>query len=124
MVKKAESDPAGCVGDVIAMNDALKVLGGKWTLLIIHYLIARADEVNTFKKIERDIDGISAKVLTQELKYLESNDIITREELPTKPISVAYSISTYGKSGTEVIQVLVRWGLNHRLKVFNATEGK
>lgn len=124
MVKKAKSDPAGCVGDVLAMNDALEVLGGKWTLLIIHYLIARADEVNTFKKIERDIDGISAKVLTQELKSLESNDIITREELPTKPISVAYSISTYGKSVTEVIQVLVRWGLNHRLKVFNATEGK
>lgn len=77
------------------MTDTLDILGGKWKLLIIHYLMLREDDLNTFKKIERDIEGISAKVLSKELKDLEANKLIKREEQKTKPISVAYSITEY-----------------------------
>lgn len=99
------------------MTDTLDILGGKWKLLIIHYLMLREDDLNTFKKIERDIEGISAKVLSKELKDLEANKLIKREEQKTKPISVAYSITEYGKTTKEIINVLVIWGQNHRIKI-------
>lgn len=67
--------------------------------------------------MERDIDGISAKVLSKELKDLELNQLVKREEQKTKPITVAYSITQYGKTTKEIIAVLVDWGQNHRMKI-------
>ena len=119
MIKKPLTDPAPCTGNLLAMTDTLDILGGKWKLLILHYLILREDINNTFKKIERDIVGISAKVLSKELKELEFNQLIKREEQKTKPITVAYSITEYGKSTKEIIDILVQWGQTHRIKILN-----
>lgn len=119
MIKKPLTDPAPCTGNLLAMTDTLDILGGKWKLLILHYLILREDINNTFKKIERDIVGISAKVLSKELKELEFNQLIKREEQKTKPITVAYSITEYGKSTKEIIDILVQWGQTHRVKILN-----
>lgn len=119
MIKKPISDPATCTGNLLAMTDTLDILGGKWKLLILHYLMLREDTTNTFKKIERDIVGISAKVLSKELKDLEANQLVKREEQNTKPISVAYSITEYGKTTKEIIDVLVEWGQNHRIKILS-----
>lgn len=101
------------------MTDTLEILGGKWKLLIIHYLMMRENDMNTFNKIERDIEGISAKVLSKELKDLEANKLVIRQEQKTKPISVSYSITAYGKSTKEIIDVLVNWGQNHRIKIIS-----
>lgn len=119
MIKKPLTDPAPCTGNLLAMTDTLDILGGKWKLLILHYLILREDINNTFKKIERDIVGISAKVLSKELKELEFNQLIKREEQKTKPITVAYSITEYGKSTKEIIDILVQWGQTHRIKILS-----
>ena len=119
MIKKPLTDPAPCTADILAMTDTLDILGGKWKLLIIHYLTVRENDLNTFKKIERDISGISAKVLSKELKDLEANKLITREEQKTKPISVAYRITEYGKSTQEIITLLVKWGQNHRQHILS-----
>ena len=69
-MKKPITDPEGCTTNIRAMNDALELLSGKWKLLILHYLMTREQEENTFKKIEKDLNGISAKVLSQETKNL------------------------------------------------------
>lgn len=122
MIKKALSDPPSCSSSVMALQDALELLGGKWKLLILHYLIVRDNENNTFKKIEKDINGISAKVLTQELKTLEANQLVSREVLETKPITVKYAITTYGKSIQPIITTLVDWGQNHRQTLFVDTK--
>lgn len=118
-MKKPISDPPACTGNLLAMNDTLDLLGGKWKLLILHYLILREEDSNTFKKIERDIEGISAKVLSKELKELEANQLVHREEMKTKPITVQYSITTYGKTTKEIIDVLVNWGSTHRFKMLH-----
>lgn len=120
MIKKPKSDPPGCTVDIIALQDALDILGGKWKLLILNYLLLREDQNNTFKKIEKDMDGISAKVLSNELKILESHQLVSREVMDTKPIAVRYSITEYGRNSKEVIDSLVTWGLKHRMKIMES----
>lgn len=66
------------------MTDTLDLLDGKWKLLILHYLMLREDIYNTFKKIERDLDGISAKVLSKELKDLEFHQLVKRKRTKNK----------------------------------------
>src|SRR6478752_863717 len=121
MIRKPKSDPAGCTFDLLAMLDSLDALGGRWKLLIVHYLLTRQGESTTFKKMEKDIEGISAKMLSKELKMLEANYIVRREVMPTKPVTVQYSITEYGKETKDVISILVSWGMKHRLKLFNTT---
>lgn len=119
MISKPISDPPGCTIDILALQDTLQIIGGKWTLLIIHYLMSRENELNTFKKIENDIPNLSAKVLTKELKVLELNQLISREALHTKPVSVRYQITANGKSLKPIIEQLVAWGANHRKNLFD-----
>ncbi|WP_160068180.1 winged helix-turn-helix transcriptional regulator [Sphingobacterium bovisgrunnientis] len=119
MLTKPHSDPPGCTADILALQDTLEIIGGKWTLLIIHYLISRQNQVNTFSKIQSDIPGLSAKVLSTELKILEINKIITREELHTKPVTVRYDITTYGTKIQQIIAMLVQWGQEHRVALFD-----
>ncbi|MGN0001817.1 MAG: winged helix-turn-helix transcriptional regulator [Sphingobacterium composti] len=119
MLSKPISDPPVCTTDLLALQDTLEIIGGKWTLLIIHYLLTRQNEVNTFTKIQNDIPGLSAKVLTNELKILEINKIITRKELHTKPVSVRYDITSYGNKIQQVISMLVSWGQDHRTMLFD-----
>jgi len=122
MIKKPKTDPHGCTDDILAMLDTLDALGGRWKLLIVHYLLTREGESNTFKKMEKDIEGISAKMLSKELKMLEVNKIVHREVMPTKPVTVQYSITEYGKETESVIKALVDWGQKHRMKLFNSKE--
>lgn len=117
MIKKPITDPEGCSSDIMAMLDTLDVLGGKWKLLIIHYLSVRQTEINTFNKIENDIQGISAKILSKELKILEANHIVHREVMQTKPITVQYTVTAYGKETAPLIAALVNWGQQHRTKL-------
>ena len=120
MIKKPLSDPPGCTSQLLAMHDTLDILGGKWKLLILHYLTVRENDSNTFKKIEKDLNGISAKMLSKELKDLEAHQLVKRTVLDTKPVTVAYSITEYGKSTSEVISALVKWGTSHRIKLLQA----
>lgn len=115
MISKSRTDPPACTGNILAMLDTLDILGGRWKLQILHYLMVREGQANTFKKIEKDINGISAKMLSKELKTLEINGLVSREVMNTKPITVQYAITEYGKQVKPIISSLVDWGNNHRL---------
>jgi DNA-binding HxlR family transcriptional regulator len=119
--KKSNTDPPACVRDILALQDSIDLLGGKWRLRILHYLLVRQGSMNTFKKIEKDMVGISAKVLSKELKTLEVNLLISREVMDTKPITVQYSIIAYGAEVKSVLSSLVNWGQRHRKHLFQAT---
>jgi DNA-binding HxlR family transcriptional regulator len=121
MSKKSITDPPACVEDLLALQDAIEVLGGKWRLRILHYLLTRRTEVNTFKKMEKDLEGISAKILSKELKTLELNLLVHREQRDTRPITVRYSITDYGAEVRNVLSSLVSWGTRHRTQLFEAT---
>jgi len=112
-----KTDKISCKEELTALRDSLEILGGKWKLQIMRYLSNRPNEENNFKKIKQGIPGISAKMLSKELKDLEINLLINRTVRDTKPLTVAYSITDYGNSVVPVTSILVNWGMEHREKI-------
>lgn len=108
---------ATCNEELRAMRDSLDVLGGKWKLMIIRYLTNREGQAIHFKKIEREITGISAKVLSKELKELEQNLLVTRTVQEDSRGMVFYAISPYGKTVKPLTEQLVEWGIIHRKQI-------
>lgn len=111
---------ANCSEELMAMRDSLDVLGGKWKLMILRFLTNRTHQTIHFKKMQREIEGISAKMLSKELKELETNLLVSRTEQNTKPATVAYAITEYGKSVLPVTETLVNWGITHREKIIES----
>ena len=108
---------ATCSEELMAMRDCLDVLGGKWKLMILRYLSNREHQKLHFKKLQREINGISAKMLSKELKELEANLLITRTVQDETQIMVFYAITPYGKSVRPLTETLVDWGIGHRKKI-------
>ncbi|MGN8056749.1 winged helix-turn-helix transcriptional regulator [Pedobacter sp. 22163] len=108
---------ATCEQELAAIRDSLEILGGKWKLRIMRYLNNHINEKNTFKKIQREVEGISAKMLSKELRELEINLLVTRTVMETRPVTVNYAMTEYGLSVFPVTETLVDWGLNHREKI-------
>ena len=73
----------------------MALIGSKWKLLIIRNLLARPWRFNELKK---DLEGISQKVLTDSLRSMEADGIITRTVYPEVPPRVEYSLTELGKS--------------------------
>lgn len=101
-----------CLKRLIPIRDALDVLKGKWKIPIIGVLCTY--KTVGFKELQRYIVGISPKVLSKELKELESYLIITRKVMDTRPITVNYSITEFGKSCEPLIIEIYKWGTEHR----------
>ena len=90
---------------------SLKVLGGKWKLVILHYLLD--EKPKRFKELENIIGNISPRMLIKELKDLEKQKIIKREAFATVPPTVQYSLTEHGKSLVPIIHSIEEWGLKH-----------
>lgn len=100
---------------LLAIADAMDVLNGKWKIQVIGCLLFQGKM--RFGELLRSVDGIGAKMLSKELQTLEANQIITRTVLQTKPITVEYEITEYGKTLEETISTIVMWGTNHRKQI-------
>lgn len=102
-----------CSGNLSAVEDAIYVIGGKWKLKII---IALQENGNIrFNELQRIVAGISAKVLSNELKDLELNGFVKRivhaEQIP---VVVEYISTDYSKTLKTVIMSLAEWGKMHK----------
>jgi len=100
---------------LLSVRDALDILGGKWKIPI---LLSLSEGTKRFKEIQRDLNGITAKILSKELKELEMNHIITRVESTTPPFGVEYSVTVYCKSLKKIVEGLKEWGDHHRALIF------
>lgn len=85
----------------------LNQLGGKWNLVILWHLTEEKTGFNDLKKI---IGPISAKVLSEKLKSLKKNRLITRKTLGGNPPHVKYELTKKGQSLLPIIQILHDWG--------------
>lgn len=86
---------------------ALWLLGNKWTLYILQRLFVRS---HSFGELRRSIDGISDKVLSDNLKRLQSNEIVCKSITSDNPPRSYYSLTPLGKSLLPVIDSLNKWG--------------
>lgn len=103
-----------CLSALLPVRDALEVLSGRWKLPI---LIALSDRPKRFKEISRDMDGITDKMLSKELKDLEINKLVIRTVYDTFPPTVEYRRTEHSKSLGNVIMALKDWGDLHRKEI-------
>ena len=98
--------------EIMAIHDTMDVLSGKWKISIISTMCYYNQR--RFSDILMDLNGISNKQLSKELKELEMNKLIKRTVLDTQPISVQYNLTEYGCSLKNLIYDLADWGAKHR----------
>lgn len=112
---------ATCAVHHMAVRDTMDILAGKWKIRIIASLSLGKKR---FMELIASIDGIAAKMLSKELQELELNGLITRSVLNTKPITVEYELTDYGRTLKPVIDEMASWGVRHREKVIKEMAAK
>ena len=108
---KEVTSEAQCKATLNSVADALYVIGGKWKLRII---VALTEGNRRFNEMQRLIDGISAKVLSTELKDLELNGFVRRNVFTGTPVVVEYELTEYAETLGGVLQSLSEWGAKHK----------
>lgn len=89
----------------------VQLIGSKWKLLILHNLLIRPWR---FNELQKDLAGISQKVLTESLRTMEEDGIITRTVFAEVPPKVEYALSELGESMRPIIKVMEQWGIYYQ----------
>ena len=89
----------------------VQMIGSKWKLLIMRNLLQRPWRFNELKK---DLEGISQKVLTNSLRSMEADGIITRTVYPEVPPRVEYALSDLGESMRPIMDAMEIWGTEYK----------
>lgn len=103
-----------CTKILAAVADAQYVIGGKWKLMII---IAMARGNNRFTELQRQVKGISARVLSSELKDLELNGFVEKKVSVGYPVLIEYKLLPYSETLEKVVSAMTEWGIQHRDKI-------
>lgn len=104
-----------CKTRILAIKDAMEILSGKWKLHILGTLL-QGNKLR-FMDLLREVDGIAPKMLTKELQDMEVNQLIIRNVCNTKPITVEYEVTDYGKTLQPIIDEIVNWSIAYRRSV-------
>lgn len=97
--------------DVRPFAYAMSLIGGKWKMHILFWLWRM--EVMRYNELKRSLEGVTHKMLSNQLKELERDGIIIRKEYPQVPPKVEYYLSETGKSLMPVLQEVCHWGHEH-----------
>jgi DNA-binding HxlR family transcriptional regulator len=97
-----------------SIQDTLDIVNGKWKIAIIGSLSFGRKR---FKELQRDVNGIGAKMLSKELHELELNELVSRTVYDTKPVTVVYELTKYGTTLQPIIKEMAAWGVKHRKRI-------
>lgn len=89
----------------------VQLIGNKWKLLIMRNLLVRPWR---FNELQKSLEGISQKVLTDNLRSMEADGIIIRTVFPEVPPRVEYSLSELGESMRPILDSMQAWGNNYK----------
>ncbi|CAN5735122.1 helix-turn-helix domain-containing protein [soil metagenome] len=112
----AHKNPEACSKAMMPVRDALDILNGKWKLPII---ISLSFGNKRFSEMSKQIQGITDKMLSKELRELEMNELVRRTVYDSVPVSVEYSMTAYGKTLEPLIDELQKWGTKHRKRIIH-----
>ena len=90
----------------------VQLIGSKWKLLILRNLLARPWR---FNELQKNLEGISQKVLTDSLRSMEEDGLVTRRVYPEVPPRVEYSLSELGESMRPIIAAMEQWGTGFKV---------
>lgn len=96
----------------------VNLIGNKWKLLILRDILTGPKR---FGELQRSLDGISQKVLTDNLRSMESDGILIRKVFPEVPPHVEYSLSELGNTIRPIIKEMEKWGMDYK-EVINGLE--
>ncbi len=120
MEARVEQDSKGrrhvhdaCV-EPCAIERGMRIIGGKWTGSILWHL---KDGPVRFNDLARMVGGASKKMITERLRQLEGQGLITREVMDTAPVSVQYEITDFGRSALGFLDELRKWSEGLALEI-------
>ncbi len=96
------------------LDAVLDVVGGKWKTLILWELHPQA---RRFGELRRLVEGISEKMLIQQLREMEADGIVAREDFREVPPRVEYSLTRFGVSLNDALEPLCEWGERHMKRI-------
>ncbi|AIF65665.1 MULTISPECIES: winged helix-turn-helix transcriptional regulator [Terribacillus] len=112
--------------EMCKVTDALGILVGKWKPVILLHLLNSGTQ--RFNELKRSLPGITQKMLTNQLRELEEEDIIERKVYAQVPPKVEYSVTEYGRSLEPILHAMHEWGAKHTIhkqsKKHNQAEAK
>ena len=100
--------------EICMVEAATEVLGGKWKLVILRHLLTGTKR---FGELHRTIPGITARMLTRQLRELEADGLIQRRVYAEVPPKVEYSVTPIGSSLQEITDRLEKWGYWYREQI-------
>ncbi len=112
---KELNESALCKVRIKSIRDTMDVLSGKWKIHILGTLL-QVDHIR-FMDLLRAVDGIAPKMLSKELQDMEMNRLITRTQVSSKPITVEYRITDYGRTIEPIIDAMANWGIAYRQSI-------
>ncbi len=92
---------------VPTVRPVLDQIANKWSVMILTFI---CDKPQRFNTIRRNLDGITQKALTEALRRLERNGLISRRVIPASPVAVEYSLTALGRSPTRALCCAIRVG--------------
>lgn len=106
-------------GKITSLSDTpfgytLSMIGGKWRLVILYWLVEY--ETIRFNELHRKIGSITFKTLSTQLKEMEADGLIIRQEYPQIPPKVEYSLSNKGRSLYPIMEAMCAWGSINQTK--------
>ncbi|RRN74355.1 transcriptional regulator [Peribacillus simplex] len=99
----------------ISVEATLEVLGGKWKCVILCHLTHGKKRTSELKRL---MPNITQKMLTQQLRELEKDEVINRIVYNQVPPKVEYELSEYGQSLESILSALCTWGETHITRVY------
>jgi DNA-binding HxlR family transcriptional regulator len=109
MIATKPPNPGACPAQI-----TLRVIGGKWKLVILWYLW---DEIKRFSELKRAIPGITQRMLSQQLRELERDGVVTRKVYAQVPPRVEYGMTEFGRTLEPILKLMCKWGEEHARRI-------
>ena len=102
-----------------ALQTTLDVLSGRWKVSVMGALRLGHKR---FLELQREVSGIGPKMLTHTLQELEQQGLVLRTVHATRPVTVAYTMTDYGRSLEGVISEMITWGQQHQARLASPSQ--
>ena len=96
------------------ISNALKLIGGKWKIMILDNLLSKHMR---FGQLKRSLNGITSQMLSKQLKEMEKDKLLIKKILKSDTLKTEYSLTEFGKSTIPVVKSLIKWGSFNKKKI-------